>query len=673
MVLDSTFDTQPTVSPSGVCALTAVNSYSAVSGAQSISTTAARRARLPAAAPIVRKRLPPDTTRLVVKKPLDRVEDRILVRGGLGGGRGSPGGRGADVLPHAVVLLPALERIVEVDRLPLRVAVLEQPAHLLRHRLREPPDVVAILPAKIERDQHRLDRHAVDRGPLPLVDVGGNLGARIELGDALVRDRDQLEAVLLGDVFLEQLHREAGHVEHRVDAPGLELGQRLAGIDRHHLGGHDLGELEEQTRGEIGAAPVTADGHALAGQVVEIADALLAQQVDFLVVEREYHPRLLGDAAEDRVRLHPRHECEHVGLHDAHLHARALVDREDVLDGALRRVHGEVHVRLRQLLQIEAELIVGALVAAGDDAHVLRGRTEARGDQQHQDCHRAHDDKFRSRHRCSPISGSCPAAHKWASPVPAAEIELNPPVGANKAILAWRELPQPWILRYPTCPPTTSSVCPRRAVRGRHRGAANMTYARGPVNRASATRQPAGRGRLLAGAATIGVHFRSRREHVPERPLPTDQEVRALIHDRRNWGRWGKDDQLGAINLITPAKRATAARLVRTGRRVSLSRPFPKEPGPNNALPAQHYMRTLPRGKGASPPTTTAFSITASPPLTSTRSAIPGTRRRCGTGAIRRRRSRSTERPSAPSSTGPRASSREESSSTCRATAGCRR
>ena len=43
---------------------------------------------------------------------------------------------------------------------------------------------------------------------------------------------------------------------------------------------------------------------------------------------------------------------------------------------------------------------------------------------------------------------------------------------------------------------------------------------------------------------------------MPERPLPTEQEVRALIHDRRNWGRWGKDDQLGAINLITPAKRA---------------------------------------------------------------------------------------------------------------------
>ena len=85
---------------------------------------------------------------------------------------------------------------------------------------------------------------------------------------------------------------------------------------------------------------------------------------------------------------------------------------------------------------------------------------------------------------------------------------------------------------------------------------------------------------------------------MPERPLPTEQEVLSWIRERRNWGRWGKDDQLGAINLITPAKRAAAARLVTSGRSVSLSRPFPKEPGPNNALPAHHYMRTLPRGKG---------------------------------------------------------------------------
>ena len=47
-----------------------------------------------------------------------------------------------------------------------------------------------------------------------------------------------------------------------------------------------------------------------------------------------------------------------------------------------------------------------------------------------------------------------------------------------------------------------------------------------------------------------------------ERPLPSEQEVRSWIRERRNWGRWGKDDQRGAMNLVTPEKRVTAARLV---------------------------------------------------------------------------------------------------------------
>src|ERR1051326_9201918 len=38
-----------------------------------------------------------------------------------------------------------------------------------------------------------------------------------------------------------------------------------------------------------------------------------------------------------------------------------------------------------------------------------------------------------------------------------------------------------------------------------------------------------------------------------------------------NWGRWGKEDQLGALNLITPAKRKQAAAEVREGVSVSLS------------------------------------------------------------------------------------------------------
>lgn len=41
-----------------------------------------------------------------------------------------------------------------------------------------------------------------------------------------------------------------------------------------------------------------------------------------------------------------------------------------------------------------------------------------------------------------------------------------------------------------------------------------------------------------------------------------------------NWGRWGKDDERGALNLITPAKRQQAGALVKTGTTVSLARPI---------------------------------------------------------------------------------------------------
>ncbi|MEO8630263.1 MAG: cyclase family protein, partial [Betaproteobacteria bacterium] len=45
-----------------------------------------------------------------------------------------------------------------------------------------------------------------------------------------------------------------------------------------------------------------------------------------------------------------------------------------------------------------------------------------------------------------------------------------------------------------------------------------------------------------------------------------------MMKDLSNWGRWGKDDQLGTVNLITPAKRKAASKLVTEGVSVSLSR-----------------------------------------------------------------------------------------------------
>lgn len=57
-----------------------------------------------------------------------------------------------------------------------------------------------------------------------------------------------------------------------------------------------------------------------------------------------------------------------------------------------------------------------------------------------------------------------------------------------------------------------------------------------------------------------------------------------------NWGRWGDDDQLGTANLLTDERIAAAARLIRTGRRVSLGIPMGRNvPGPGSRGDVGHF------------------------------------------------------------------------------------
>src|SRR5262249_31587066 len=58
----------------------------------------------------------------------------------------------------------------------------------------------------------------------------------------------------------------------------------------------------------------------------------------------------------------------------------------------------------------------------------------------------------------------------------------------------------------------------------------------------------------------------------------TRADIDAMMKDLSNWGRWGKDDQLGALNLVTPEKRKRAASLVKDGVTVSLAHVVVKEP-----------------------------------------------------------------------------------------------
>jgi len=68
------------------------------------------------------------------------------------------------------------------------------------------------------------------------------------------------------------------------------------------------------------------------------------------------------------------------------------------------------------------------------------------------------------------------------------------------------------------------------------------------------------------------------------------KDVDKMMKDLSNWGRWGKDDQIGALNLITPAKRKQAAALVRDGISVSLSRDIETEQAVDNPSPFKHEM-----------------------------------------------------------------------------------
>jgi kynurenine formamidase len=74
-------------------------------------------------------------------------------------------------------------------------------------------------------------------------------------------------------------------------------------------------------------------------------------------------------------------------------------------------------------------------------------------------------------------------------------------------------------------------------------------------------------------------------------------EFRDLFDRVSNWGRWGPDDQRGALNHLTPERVAAAAALARSGRTVSLSRPLNTEREPDNPEPADHRMTLLDGGE----------------------------------------------------------------------------
>ena len=78
----------------------------------------------------------------------------------------------------------------------------------------------------------------------------------------------------------------------------------------------------------------------------------------------------------------------------------------------------------------------------------------------------------------------------------------------------------------------------------------------------------------------------------------TRADFERFMTELSNWGRWGKEDQIGAVNLITAAKRKQAAASVREGASFSLARNAETEPAVDNPQP---IVRAAGRGRAAAP------------------------------------------------------------------------
>jgi kynurenine formamidase len=81
---------------------------------------------------------------------------------------------------------------------------------------------------------------------------------------------------------------------------------------------------------------------------------------------------------------------------------------------------------------------------------------------------------------------------------------------------------------------------------------------------------------------------------------------RSLGRELSNWGRWGSDDQLGTLNLLTPERVLAGARSIRHGRTIELSMPLDEDGPQIGAGPRTnpvHIMTRLP----SAPPEASGF------------------------------------------------------------------
>ena len=92
--------------------------------------------------------------------------------------------------------------------------------------------------------------------------------------------------------------------------------------------------------------------------------------------------------------------------------------------------------------------------------------------------------------------------------------------------------------------------------------------------------------------------------------MPLTDEFHELARKVNNWGRWGDDDELGTLNLLTPDVVRRAAELVRRGQVFSLALPLGPD-GPQIGMIRAGSTRCAPCWSSTGPPSTPKASAPA--------------------------------------------------------------
>ena len=92
-------------------------------------------------------------------------------------------------------------------------------------------------------------------------------------------------------------------------------------------------------------------------------------------------------------------------------------------------------------------------------------------------------------------------------------------------------------------------------------------------------------------------------------PKMTTQQFDALLQTLKRWGEFGAEDQVGAINLITAAKRVQAAKEVKSGVSVSLANPISKTATGDFIVPLEHQTFVFPPLAGPDSPEMAAGDV----------------------------------------------------------------